>query len=182
MPRSTISANVAPRSISELLMQHAQYIREPDAMRRMNPWADRFVLGLPLAPWQREFKWDDEQCERLIQSIWLDLDIGTYLINDVLEFESAISAEPVTLPNCGIVLDGQQRLTAIERYITGKIAARDVDNRPCYWHELGVVEQRRFGRKIFNRAAIQSMDESMLREAYNLRNYAGMPHLESERA
>lgn len=181
MQRRRFDAVVSPRSIEELLRKLEKHLE--GETKELYPWATRFALGLPLAPWQRDFKWSVEQQVRFIESLWSDLDVGSYLINDVIGYE--------TIPGSGdcsyrylsdIVLDGQQRLTAIENYVMSKFPVADVDGVPVYWHELSIIEQRFFGSKTFSRATVRMKEEAEMRELYNLRSFGGTAHEEHERA
>lgn len=76
MPAELLQISSHPSVIGEIMHQaksinHSEY-----------PWASRFVGGFPIPDWQRELCWDQEQEIKLIESIWLGLDIGCYTVND----------------------------------------------------------------------------------------------------
>lgn len=179
MPRSTVKARVSPRSIGGLILTLKDYLRDP-AHRAMYPWADRFVMGMPLPPWQRPLVWTDEQKIRFIQSIWNDVDLGSYLINFNEEgfgyVEEGGHGQVIAEPFNDCVLDGQQRLSAIEDYVCNRIAVPDAEGTPRWYAELPANEIRRFGNAVFSRATISCSDEAVLRQVYDLRAYGGVSH------
>jgi hypothetical protein len=175
MPKNTVDTRVSPMSLDYLISNYESYLEDND--RGRYPWATRFVLGFPLPDWQRGFVWTDLQQTRFITSVWMHGDIGSYMVNH-WEMTDGTTFDKFS----SILLDGQQRLTTIERYITNQLAINDIDGVPRLWNELSKREQRRFGNCIFSKCETRLWDEHALKEVYDLRNFAGTPHLESERA
>lgn len=180
MPRPDLRPNVAPRTI-ESLMYDAKNFGANGA--KQYPWANRFVMGLPLAPWQREFKWDLAQCERFITSAWTGIHLGTYIVT-AMEMcnENASSGAFEFLPLANMVVDGQQRLTALEMYLSDRLAVPDADGRLALWSDVDTVDQRRFQNTLFTRGEINIPDKMALLRFYDLLNFGGTPHEEHERA
>lgn len=181
MPEDQLRANVVNGQLSELLGTFEEFTAAQKPGHEY-PWADRFVMGLPLAPWQRDSVWTQEQQIRFIESIWSGVDIGSYLVNAAYEYVKDGSGKLVTVALSDILLDGQQRLTALQAYLTGEIAVPDTTGTPRFWVELPRTERRRFAQTKFARAEVSSYDEKLLRKAYDMRSFGGTPHLESERA
>ena len=183
MPRSTIEAHTSPRTIGELVMSLERYMEQPEATKRFYPWANRFVMGFPVPDWQRPLVWSNEQKIRIIESIWNSVDTGTYLINI---YDSGIvttaSGEVETLPFTDCILDGQQRLSAIEDYVLDKIAVEDATGTPRLFSELPLKEKRRFRNSTFSRSSVSTNDEIVLRKIYDLRSFGGVAHTEDQRA
>jgi hypothetical protein len=180
MPTDELGANVLNVCVSELLLRLEQFTNGEEGPH-LYPWATRFAMGYPLPSWQRELKWDDEQKVRFIVSIWAGVDVGTHLVNNTYEFEG----EGPTLRYrefSQVLLDGQQRLTALEDYVYNRFAVPDATGVLRFWRELPRAERRRFGTFHFAQATIASWDEGRLVRAYNLRAFGGTPHEESERA
>lgn len=181
MPPKAVTQSIAPRTFSELIANLQTW--NPETAAREYPWADRFVLGLPLVPWQRPFKWSAQQCERFVASAWSGVHLGSYIVTP-LEFERKgldfQGVEYTRLSNA--VIDGQQRLTALEMYFTDRIALPDIDGKLALWSDVDTVDQRRFARTIFGRGELQTLVEEKLRSYYDLLNFGGTTHLESERA
>lgn len=136
-------------------------------------------MGLPLAPWQRDLKWDDRQCQRFITSAWTGIGLGTYVLTDV-EMDPGAECRYRYLANC--VLDGQQRLHALELYLSDRLAVPDASGVLTKWSELGVADQRWFERRTFDRGVLPLADEAGLRRCYDLMNFGGVAHEEHERA
>ncbi|WP_187629419.1 DUF262 domain-containing protein [Paraburkholderia sp. UCT31] len=173
MPRPDVQATLRQTNIEDLFNRLSHF--EED--RALYPWADRFVMGLPLPSWQRAFKWTHTQQVRFIESIWLGMDLATHMVND-FEMSDGKSFDKFS----NIVLDGQQRLRTIERYILNEFAVPDEQGKLRLWSDLGVRERRRFARTSFPRNETRIWDEATLCEIYNRRNYGGTAHLEDERA
>lgn len=127
----------------------------------------RSVMGYNLPIWQRPFVWTHRQSERLIESVWLGLNIGTYTFNR--------SHENPKYDN--LLIDGQQRLKSIQDYLS--------DAFPVFghrWSELGRAEQRSFESRHFHCFITESTDDAYLRGYYDMMNFGGTAHDESQRA
>lgn len=134
----------------------------------------RWVMGYPLAPWQREFEWTDEQCVKLIENIWRNAPIGSFMINVMERGERH--------PFDGIIIDGQQRMTAIQKYLDGEFPTKNIHGEDVYWKDVPIVAQRRFRKHSFPSIEIWSEDEKELKEIYNTLNYGGVAHKPEQRA
>lgn len=181
MPKPGFSPSMAPRTISALIHEFGEF--DADRARREYPWASRFVMGLPLAPWQRQFKWDEAQCQRFINSIWTGVHLGTYLVTDFDLREEAGGFQGIEykfLSNC--VIDGQQRLKALELYLTDQLLVPNAAGKLTRWSDVGAVDCRRFGHTIFSRGTLRELDEHSLKSYYDLLNFGGTAHEEHERA
>lgn len=185
MPHDELNARTSPRTIGELISRLEEFTKDEDKARRESPWADRFVMGYPLANWQRPVVWEVPAQIKFIESIWNGSDLGSYMINDAWELvnQNAKNGDAIEMvEHSEIILDGQQRLTAIQNYLLNAFPVNDNQGNPRYFSELGIVERRRFAGITFSRASINSFDEQLLRKAYNLRSFGGVAHKESERA
>lgn len=181
MPRPGITPHIAPMTLGALINEFRQF--DPGNAQREYPWANRYVMGLPLPPWQRKFKWSDDQARRFIHSAWTGVHLGTYLVTELelrREADGFRGIEFLRLSNC--VIDGQQRLKALEMYLTDQLAVPDSEGTLTLWSEVDARDRRRFHNTIFSRGMIRERDEIKLAETYDLMNFGGSPHLESERA
>jgi hypothetical protein len=133
----------------------------------------RFVMGYPVPSWQRPLVWSDEQCERFIQSVYAGVYLGLFIYNDSMHSAPHID---------GLLIDGQQRLSAIERYLAGELAVEGPDGLKHRWSELTAEEQAHFYRVPFGFQVVQVRDEAELRRLYNLMNFGGVGHTEEQRA
>ena len=118
-------------------MELNKFLNSEETVRNEYPWATRFVMGLPLAPWQREFKWSEEQSRRFITSAWTGIPLGTYIRtseDNILPGDSVVYAR---LANC--ILEGQQRLRTLEMYITDQLTVEDASGILTKWSEILIV-------------------------------------------
>mgnify|MGYP001302774596 CR=1 FL=1 len=128
----------------------------------------RVVMGFFLPPWQREAVWTERQKIAFIESSWLGVNLGTFSYN----------FGGIGSPFDNLLIDGQQRMSAIQDYIE--------DRFPVFGYRYSEVTEidRRFWEMgcIFGHFQTDSEDEAYLRQYYNMLNFGGTPHKESERA
>lgn len=133
-----------------------------------NPHGLRVVMGYFLPKWQRPLVWTEAQDIAFIESAWRGIPLGTYSFNMLFD-GSEIDM---------ILIDGQQRMNAIQRYLN--------DEFPVFgyrWSEVTEVDQRVWGMQVgFACYRCRTRDEEYLRSYYNLMNFGGTAHKESERA
>mgnify|MGYP005855944413 CR=1 FL=1 len=134
-----------------------------------NPHGYRVIMGYFMPPWQRGLVWNDEQKVKLLESAWLGLNIGTFTFNRSPSYEGPLD---------NLLIDGQQRMHAIECYLH--------DAFPVFgykWSEITEIDRRSFKMsRHFSCYITGSDDEQYLREYYNMMNFGGVAHKESERA
>jgi len=154
-------------SLSPLSMGHA-VMNWKEPMSANPDKGLRRVMGFILPSWQRPLVWTQEQSESFLRSVWLGLPIGTYSYNQTHE----------TPELDGLLIDGQQRLWAIQQYLE--------DAFPVFgyrWSEVTVVDQRRFKTSTtFGCYVTESDDEQYLKDYYNRMNFGGTAHSEEHRA
>lgn len=134
-----------------------------------NPHNYRTVMGYFLPPWQRGVVWTEAQCVRLIESLWMGLNIGTFTINRTYKYGHRLD---------NLLIDGQQRMHALQLYLSDEFEVFG-----ARWSEVDPADQRRM-RMIthFHCYITDSTDEAYLRSYYNLMNFGGVAHKEGERA
>lgn len=179
MPRPVLSASTGSTSMATLLCAKQGVERR---MRREGFWGehDRWLLGTVLPPFQRPVVWDEGRMTRFVESAWLGLHLGTYVVNEVGADQATWRDErgrerfhPADL----WLVDGQQRLTALDCYWD--------DVFPVFghfWSDLSRREQRRFENVSFPKATVRLTDEDALRDLYDRMNYGGVAHAEEQRA
>lgn len=182
MPRDSLNARVSSLCIGELLGNLEKFQSDDSSGKARYPWATRFVMGYPLPSWQRPLVWTMEQKVRFIQSIWFGIDLGTYMVNECYEFVEEAGGKSHYREFSDILLDGQQRLSALEDYVFNRFPVPDASGVLRYWSDLGRVERRGFCAIPFARASVSTWDEAELRKAYDLRAFGGTPHTEDQRA
>jgi hypothetical protein len=100
-------------------------------------YTGKSVLGLKLPYWQRSNdKWSLAQKVAFIESIWMGMTIGTYMVNSTHLNDDLDQ----------ILLDGLQRLTAVQEYWEGKFAITGEDGLPHFWDDLTSGEKAHFER------------------------------------
>lgn len=179
MPVAKLPSTTNPRSLGVLYASAMEFLEDPIECRKKYPWADRFVCGMPLAPWQRQVVWDDAMQTRFVDSIWAGVDTGSYMVNAWWKMEN----ESKTMAYLSdIVIDGQQRLTSLEKFFTDQLPATTANGVHVLWSEIPKEEQRYFKNRTFARTEVTSNDENVLREAYDLRSFTGVRHTPDQRA
>lgn len=135
---------------------------------RENPHGYREIMGYFLPPWQRPLVWTQDQKVRLIESLWLGLNIGTYTFNRAKHGSRFDN----------LLIDGQQRMWALQCYLS--------DEFPVFgyrWSDVTDVDRRGFEfSRHFHCYITQSEDEQYLRDYYNMMNFGGVAHTEDQRA
>ena len=134
----------------------------------INPHGYREVLGYFLPSWQRPLVWTQEQNVKLIESLWLGLNIGTFTFNRAKRGS----------PFDNLLIDGQQRMWAVQCYLS--------DEFPVFgyrWSETTIVDKRGFeNSRHFHCYITESEDEQYLRSYYNMMNFGGTAHTEDQKA
>lgn len=129
---------------------------------------DRAVMGFALPSWQRGLVWSRQQKVAFIESAWRGVPLGTYTYNEA----------PIGSPLDYLLIDGQQRMSAIQAYIEDEFAVFGYR-----WSELPKIDGRRWSMTtLFSSYVTHTEDEEYLRGYYNLMNFGGTAHKESERA
>ncbi len=150
-----------------------------DAPQRERQWqreghpAQRYIMGMPVPTWQRGLVWSEAQQQAFVESAWLGLHLGMVVINGVRRDQGTGQVHALS----GLLLDGQQRLAAIDAYLGNRFPV-------CghYWRELPPHEQARFSRTPFTRCEVSLWHEGRLRDLYDRMNFGGTAHAPHERA
>jgi hypothetical protein len=135
---------------------------------KFNPRGQRTVMGFILPSWQRGLVWTDAQKIAFIESAWRGIPLGTYTYN-----QASIGS-----PLDNLLIDGQQRMSAIEDYLGDRFPIFG-----CKWSELTDADRREWKLTvIFANYMTTSEDEDFLKSYYDLMNFGGTAHKETERA
>jgi hypothetical protein len=141
--------------------------REPKVV---NTEGLREVMGYFLPTWQRGLVWSEEQNVKLLESLWLGINIGNYTFNR----PRRCSDDKYD----NLLIDGQQRLWAIQCYLQ--------DEFPVFgyrWSETTEVDKRCFEYSThFHCYITNSNDEAYLKGYYNTMNFSGTSHKTEEKA
>lgn len=165
MPERLNFGRVSTTTMAHPMGQWKRWKKDPTGE---NPHGLRTVMGYCLPTWQRGLVWTRSQQVAFLESAWRGVDIGTYTYNQV-QIGSRMD---------NLLIDGQQRLHAIECYLNNEF--------PVFgwkWSEVTYVDERHWSMTtIFRSYITNSEDEYYLRGYYDLMNFGGTPHAESERA
>lgn len=129
-------------------------------------FCDNGIMGFRIPSWQRPLVWTRDQEIKFIESAWLGLPLGTYTYNQG-EYESPLD---------GILIDGQQRMMAIQRYLQDEFSVFGYK-----WSQVTKIDQRIFENRSFHAYVTKTEEESYLKNYYNLMNFGGTAHKEGER-
>lgn len=134
-----------------------------------DPFGRRMVMSFALPAWQRPLVWDRARQVAFLESAWRGVPLGTYTFN---------RAEDLSGPLDNLLIDGQQRLYALQLYVE--------DELPVFgyrWSEITEVDRRTFENShMFASYKTTSDDEAYLRSYYDLMNFGGVAHTEDQRA
>lgn len=135
--------------------------------------SERQVLNLVLPPWQRPAVWTEQQQIQFIEGIFLGLGTGYYVING-RDYDDDGQDKPMS----GWLIDGQQRITAISRFVNGKFGVFE----GIYYSDLSLAEKRRrFDNLIFPCVELEYQeDEELLKELYRRLNFSGTAHTQAD--
>lgn len=135
---------------------------------------ERVVMNRVLPPWQRPFVWDLVRQVAFIEGVFLGLGTGMYVVNGCDYNDQG------ELFMSGWVIDGQQRLTSIDRFMKDEFPVfRTPDaSDGIYYSQLSVSEKRRrFLSAPFPAFELEyQAEEDKLKELYRRLNFGGVNH------
>ncbi|AOG02863.1 hypothetical protein BSY19_5323 (plasmid) [Bosea sp. RAC05] len=127
---------------------------------------ERQLGAFILPPFQREAVWRESQKVALIESVFIGLPFGGYVVN-----HGSRLGGPASL----WLLDGQQRWTALTEFVEDGFAVRG-----RVWSELDREDQFLFRNTVFPCHVVRYDDEAVLRDLYDRLAYGGTAHAEPE--
>lgn len=174
MPEPLLRCSTSNFPVGHLVFKRTDSPHEREYWRGdTGPW----LMGHRLPPFQRPPVWTREQSVRFLESAWMGLHLGTYVVNRCEKW-MLVDGKPFKPHKTDLwLIDGQQRLRALDAYLS--------DEWPVFgyrWSELRRFEQRRFESVPFAQSTTHEDDEGVLRELYDRLNFGGTPHEESQRA
>ena len=148
---------------------------------------DMYKRGeLRLPEIQRHYVWRATRVRDLLDSLYRGYPSGSILMWETDEpiptRDFAIAQESTAFAGRKLLLDGQQRLTSIERYFKDEIPATAADGRKLLWSQISALDHRIFHNCVFPRTEINTNDEMLLRECYDIRAFSGVRHTPDQRA
>jgi hypothetical protein len=131
---------------------------------------ERRLLSVVVPPWQRGVVWDDTRCRAFVEGIFLGLGAGNYVVT-ANDWDTEGRRKPMT----GWLIDGQQRLTALHRFVNEDMVIFE-DVR---FSDLSKSERCRFMRNPFpcRIIPVPETDDAPLRDLYARMNFTCVvPH------
>jgi hypothetical protein len=157
MPRRYMAATTSSFTVGHIISMGSKLNAAPEL-----PEGCRRLGWFVLPPFQRQAVWTLEQKKRFIESVWLELPIGSYAYNYPNEFQHRTTHW---------LIDGQQRVTAILEYVAGEFEV--FGHR---YPDLVQPEQFQFENHVFAAIVTHETDEARLAEIYDRLAYGGTPH------
>ena len=118
--------------------------------------------GWVIPDFQRDLVWTDEQKSRFIESLLLELPIGSYCYNESLGGRGQIAMS---------LLDGQQRWSAIFDFVDDKVPAFSLR-----YSELTSSELAFFDNRVFPAIVVRDMSYEEQKDIYDRLAYGGTPN------
>jgi len=176
VPMPLIDGQISSISLEQVYDEDIWSVRRHDELYQDT---SNLCGGYVVPPFQRPLVWTEAQSRAFVESAWLGFHLGTIVVNqanDTLD-------EGGRFPRCDKwLIDGQQRLTAISRYVADDFAIFVGTEHEHRWSDLKVNEQRRFGHIQIGISRLRTDDEERLKLLYNLMAYGGTAHTEDQRA
>jgi hypothetical protein len=151
--------NAMPPNLEAERMPHTWFAPQQRQYTIEHGFMPRREFILP--PFQRGAVWTLEQDTAFIESVWMGLPIGNYCHN-----------RAPGSPFDGWLLDGQQRWTALRRYVNGVFP---VHGR--HFSELHTQDRNYFMFQPFTCLETSITDEDLLREVFERLAYGGTPNV-----
>ena len=170
-PKELMFARTVAFGMDHLLFNKERSAEKAEtvASQFYNPLGRKTLLGFVIPDFQRGLVWSIEQQRNLIESVWRGVPIGSYAVN----FSTDYLPPDVT----NVLIDGQQRLQALDDYWSDKVAYGGY-----HWSELTERDRRYFIRAPFPQMRTNSDSRDEVIEYYNAMNFGGTEHTEEERA
>lgn len=147
---------------AETLQTVMRFLTEESQARTAPLAKGQRALGWFVLPdFQRPPAWTEAQQVRFVESCWLGLPIGAFVFNRTYNDG----------PNDALLLDGQQRVTAVLDYMAGRFAAFGMR-----YDELGAEGRREWARIPFTCLQTNLETHAQLAEVYDRLAYGGTPH------
>lgn len=165
MPKRIDLGHQYTSTMAQCMGRFKEWQKDP---AKENPHSLRTVMGFILPEWQRGLVWNVGQKIAFIESAWLGVNIGTYAYN----------RSDIGSPLDNLLIDGQQRMNAIQCYLDDEFKVFGYR-----WSETTEIDKRVWAMTtIFGSYVTETEDEDYLRGYYDLTNFGGTAHAESQRA
>jgi uncharacterized protein with ParB-like and HNH nuclease domain len=153
-----------------------KYQTDPQSVTRFSI-DQNWLMGHAIPPFQRPIVWGEDRMISFIETLVMKGDPGTYSYH-VNERHELTSDGQEYYPRDMWLLDGQQRLTALDRFFDGEFPVFGL-----FWADVTENRKRDFLMSTnFSAYEVKNKSELELRELYDLKNFGGIAHEEHQRA
>lgn len=173
LPTPLIVGTVSNRCLDDILRD-----REPEYEHLFHQ-GQEFLAHYYLAPFQRPAVWSEEQSQRLVESVFLGIAIGSFVVSAEGNVDKSTGKFDHT---ADWIIDGQQRLRALTRYIKDDLEIFVGTPSQHRWSDLDRRQQRQFLNTSVGFIRLEKASEDSLRELYDRLNFGGTAHTEDQRA
>jgi len=125
---------------------------------------ERTLCGFVLPPYQRGAVWTRAQSIRFVESAWQGVDLGRYVVNAPNNSDYLTELDD-------LLLDGQQRLTALRAYVDGAFEVFG-----AVFADVPDPHRARFLRILFPMVTTHLDKREDAEALYRLLNFGGVPH------
>lgn len=153
-----------------------EFLENPDEYTRHYEPDQKWLMGHVVPEFQRPVVWSEDQMIRFIESAAMGFHIGTWTYNELDQSFSDVS--PFQHRTSLWIIDGQQRLTALDRFFDDKFPVFGK-----FWSEIERPQKLSFLRGThFSAYQTKISEEAELRRLYDRMNFGGVAHTEEQRA
>lgn len=165
-------------TLDNLYSNHERFKENPERFMQFHEESE-WVLGYAIPPFQRPIVWEEDRMVKFVESAILGMNLGSYTYNSTMNLDLNVkdAAGKEIWPFDRWLIDGQQRLTSLERYWNNEFPVFDL-----YWGEIKENQKRRFLSASFSAHETQLADENLLRDLYDRMNFGGVAHTNDQRA
>lgn len=166
-------------SYMQSTMAHPLHMRQEAAENPAfyNPQGLPTIMGFVIPTWQRPLVWTEAQKVKFIESAWLGLNLGTYTYQQQDFIDRKVDGKSVPSPYNGYLIDGQQRMSALQDYFDDKLTVFGYK-----WTEIDEAERRGFSMTAgFGCYITRMQTEAEMIEMYERLSFGGTPHTEADR-
>ena len=168
LPDRLLSGTACPRTISSLW---------EEGRVEMTTAGERQLLSLVLPPWQRPSVWDVERQRAFVEGILLGFPPGA-IVTVAPDWSTGSDGKVLVKPGSNWLIDGQQRVTAIQEFIEGRL---QVFEGVLYAAIPRAEQLRKFDRVVLTRIELpSSTSEATLKGLYRRMNYGGVAHTQDD--
>ena len=178
-PNRMLDGSARSWTLNHLYHERACYLADPVKESEMFLPNQTWLMGQILPPFQRDLVWDINRMVRFIESAVYGLHLGTWVYNNAADAPmSVINGKQFYHPTDKWLIDGQQRLTALDKFFND-----DFQVFGSTWSQVDRPRQRMFlANTHFAAFETRIYDEAILRELYDRLNFGGVAHTEDQRA